>query len=319
MNIKLQKSMASPLILLIIGLIIVIGVVYYITNQQKEGDTSSKETGEIMTEKSLRVPLMSRNNSGESGSAIITEVDGKAKVVLSLTGTPLDVSQPVHIHRNSCDNLGEIEYPLTSAINGSSETMLEVSISEILSGRPLAINVHKSGSEAGIYVSCGDISPTALIDKDTVEMMMETDSVKDAMIKNMDDAMMIDIMEMTYDYSGQLADVTRGNDVRGINTGSSSYGVAMAIFKNTSYMLLATFENLPDPQGTDFYEGWVVRKGSKFSVISTGKITKVDGRYRNMYSSGKDLTDHTFYVLTIEPADNDPAPADHILEGTMIK
>lgn len=37
----------------------------------------------------------------------------------------------------------------------------------------------------------------------------------------------------------------------------------------------------------------------------------------NTYSSGEDLTDHNFYVLTIEPDDGNPAPADHIVEGTL--
>ena len=51
-------------------------------------------------------------------------------------------------------------------------------------------------------------------------------------------------------------------------------------------------------QGTDFYEGWIVRKGDAFDVISTGKVEKIEEIYTNMYSSGQDLTDHDFYVLT---------------------
>ena len=80
-----------------------------------------------------------------------------------------------------------------------------------------------------------------------------------------------------------------------------------------------TFENLPNPVGTDFYEGWIVRKGLRFDVISSGRVEKVGGVYTNTYSSGQDLTDHDFYVLTIEPDDGDPAPAGHILEGTLSK
>lgn len=120
-------------------------------------------------------------------------------------------------------------------------------------------------------------------------------------------------------YVGTLADVTEGNDVRGINTEGDSTGLAQAVYKDGSYELTVAFENLPDPVGDDFYEGWVVRKGVNSNVISSGALKKVDGFYVNNFGSDEDLTDHDFYVLTLEPNDGDPAPADHILEGTLIK
>lgn len=111
-------------------------------------------------------------------------------------------------------------------------------------------------------------------------------------------------------YFGDLIDVTKG----GKGNGS---GIAQASFKNKQYQLVARFKNLPEPNGTDFYEGWIVRKGLNFSVLSTGKAIKENGEYINVFSSDKDLTDHDFYVLTLEPDDGDPAPAAHILEGTL--
>jgi hypothetical protein len=108
-------------------------------------------------------------------------------------------------------------------------------------------------------------------------------------------------------YFGDLTDVSKGN----------ANGVATASFKDDQYQIVARFHNLPEPTGTDFYEGWIVRKGLNFDVISTGKAIKENGEYINVFSSEKDLTDHTFYVLTIEPDDGDPAPAGHILEGTL--
>ena len=122
-----------------------------------------------------------------------------------------------------------------------------------------------------------------------------------------DGSAMDDGQAMTYDYTGSLEDVS----------GGSSSGVAQASFKDGKYMMLATFTDLPDPTGTDFYEGWVVRKGENMDVISSGKAEKVNGVYTNSFMSNLDLTDHTFYVLTLEPDDGDPAPAAHILEGTM--
>ncbi|MCH8986716.1 hypothetical protein IIA94_00915 [Patescibacteria group bacterium] len=105
----------------------------------------------------VEVNLQEQNESGESGTAVITEVGGRIRVVLSLTGAPEDVVQPAHIHMNSCANLGGVEYPLEFPTNGSSETMLEISMAELQAGLPLSVNVHKSPEEAGVYVACGNI------------------------------------------------------------------------------------------------------------------------------------------------------------------
>jgi len=54
-------------------------------------------------------------------------------------------------------------------------------------------------------------------------------------------------------------------------------------------------------------------------VISTGKVDLVESKYTNIYNSNQDLTDHDLYILTIEPDDGDPAPADHIAEGILVR
>jgi len=139
-------------------------------------------------------------------------------------------------------------------------------------------------------------------DKDK-EMMMKEEPKKDEMMKEMDDKMMKDMMKMSFMFSGNLLDVTEGKVVRGLNTGGNASGVAQSDFTDGVYNMYATFENLPAPQGDDFYEGWIVRTGANFSVLSSGKLEMMDGVYTNSYSSGEDLTDHAFYVLTIEPND----------------
>lgn len=146
---------------------------------------------------------------------------------------------------------------------------------------------------------------------------MQGNPEPDAMKKVVDEGMVMDSMKMTYMYSGSLADVTKG-EVRGINTNGQASGTSKANFTDGKYMLLATFENLPDPINGDFYEGWIVQK-TPFKFISTGKVEKVNGVYTNIYSSGEDFTAYFRYVLTIEPNDSDPAPADHIVEGDMAK
>jgi len=153
-----------------------------------------------------------------------------------------------------------------------------------------------------------DKTKEVVMDESESDKMMEKDMMKeDVMMIEVDEPMIKEMQEMTYDYSGKLFDVS----------GGSASGEAMATFASGAYSLNATFADLPDPEGTDFYEGWIVRRGIRFSVLSTGVAEKVDGVYTNLYSSGEDLTDHDFYVLTIEPDDGDPAPAAHVLEGVM--
>jgi hypothetical protein len=169
---------------------------------------------------------------------------------------------------------------------------------------------------AGCAASDGGVEAPPMPDGAEPATMDNTAPTDDAMMKEMDDAMTSDAMGMTYDYEGVLDDVTGGETVQGVNTGGTASGVARAVFAD-DYSLYVTFDGLPDPEGTDFYEGWIVRKGLAFDVISTGKVEMIDGQYVNLYMSGDDLTDHTFYVLTIEPDDGDPAPAGHVVEGTM--
>ena len=120
-----------------------------------------------------------------------------------------------------------------------------------------------------------------------------------------------------YKFKGKLIDVTSGKTVDGVNTANKASGLSQANFEDGRYKLLSIFRDLPDPKGSYFYEGWVVPKGLLSSVKSTGKVEKKDGIYVNEYSSDKDLTDHDFYVLTIEPDDNNSASGKHILEGTL--
>lgn len=128
---------------------------------------------------------------------------------------------------------------------------------------------------------------------------------------------MTEVIKKDFDYKWILKDVTKWKEVRWINTKSIATWAAMSRFKDDKYELLVTFENLPKPIGTDFYEWWIVKKGLNVDVISTWVLKLVDWKYINEFESTKDLTDHDFYVLTIEPDDGNPAPAEHILEGTM--
>ncbi|HEX6976729.1 MAG TPA: hypothetical protein VF185_00010 [Patescibacteria group bacterium] len=108
--------------------------------------------------KTLTVNLDAQNGSNEKGTAVLKEVDGKILVSLNLTGAPAGVSQPAHIHLGSCPNPGAIKFPLKSPVNGTSQTTLDTTFDKLKALGKLAVNVHKSATQAQVYVSCADLN-----------------------------------------------------------------------------------------------------------------------------------------------------------------
>ncbi len=117
-------------------------------------ENGSEENGEISR---LVINLFEQSNSGQSGLAIIESLNGSTLVTINVTPRGEEVAQPAHVHFNNCADIGGVIYPLNNVIDGFSETELEASLEQILSERPLSINVHKSVEEVDIYVACGDI------------------------------------------------------------------------------------------------------------------------------------------------------------------
>lgn len=114
-----------------------------------------------------------------------------------------------------------------------------------------------------------------------------------------------------YEAQAKLTDVT---------TASLASGDAGAkYYDDGAYELVASFINLPDVTNGEFFEGWLVNpETTKF--VSTGVVEYVsEGQVVNNFSATQDYQTqgYTFYVLTLEPDDDDPAPADHVLEGTL--
>lgn len=119
----------------------------------------------------------------------------------------------------------------------------------------------------------------------------------------------------------QLTDVTEGADLSdGINTAGAAVGVAQAgLLEDGTYLMNAEVVGLPElPEGY-FYEGWLINSDvSPFSVISTGELDNEDGiTYTNVFAAEEDFSDHLEYVITLEPRDGDPAPAEHVVSGTF--
>jgi hypothetical protein len=154
-------------------------------------------------------------------------------------------------------------------------------------------------------------------DGETSQINEQTEVVEDARddaatnIEELEDA-----MYLSYPFMANLADVTESSTLQGVAFDGDSSGEAYATFADGSYALYAEFDNLPPLTEDLFYEGWVI--GGAEGVVSTGVLEQVDGRFVNNFSSDQDLTDSTRYILTLEPNDGDPAPADHVVEGDFV-
>ncbi len=165
-------------IAIVLGVVALLGIWWYMASQQAASDKMMMEK-KAMEEKAMKekdamksyaVSMKEQNGSKQIGTATIADADGKAKVTVKVAAGAQGVAQPAHIHVGACPAPGAVAYPLSSVVNGMSETTLAISTTELMSKLPLAINVHKSKDEATTFVSCGDIVADA-VKKDEGAMM----------------------------------------------------------------------------------------------------------------------------------------------------
>ena len=108
----------------------------------------------------VNLDLTEQNDSGQTGTAVLTAMGTQTTVALSLSAGALS-SELVHIHTGQCGaDLGGIANELTSFEGGSgaSMTTIDVTLASLQDGNH-AINAHEAGN-AGNYTACANI-PTA--------------------------------------------------------------------------------------------------------------------------------------------------------------
>ncbi len=94
----------------------------------------------------------------ESGTAVLTAEGASTRVVVSLKGVPKGRVEPIHIHEGVCGHINPApKWPLKSLMDGKSETVVPVSLEDLLKGK-YAINVHESSRDIAVYVACGNIA-----------------------------------------------------------------------------------------------------------------------------------------------------------------
>jgi N-acetylneuraminic acid mutarotase/tRNA A-37 threonylcarbamoyl transferase component Bud32 len=105
---------------------------------------------------SVTFNLTPQNNSGISGTAVLTNIGGgHMRVEMHVTGAGPG-PYPAHIHEGNCTQLNPApKFPLANVVNGSSVTEIEGSL-QLVTSSPHAIHMHKSPDEMPIYVACAD-------------------------------------------------------------------------------------------------------------------------------------------------------------------
>ncbi len=119
-------------------------------------DTADTDTMKANNLKNVTLAKVAGSAVTQTGNASFEEKDGK--VIVRITVSPaLEGSQPAHIHTGACPTPGDVVYPLTDVVDGTSVTTLNATMEELTAKMPLAINVHKSTQEVKVYTACGDI------------------------------------------------------------------------------------------------------------------------------------------------------------------
>lgn len=116
----------------------------------------SKKTVSDQPQSGFSIVLPQLNVSEQNGIVTFEPKEDKTIVKIKTVGYIHGISQPAHIHNGTCENAGDVIFPLNDLGNGESETVLDVSIEEI-SKSSYILNVHKSNEEINIYTACGII------------------------------------------------------------------------------------------------------------------------------------------------------------------
>lgn len=114
-------------------------------------------TTPIILIKPITISLAEQSDSGQTGTVLFQDYGAnKTRITITMTGKISKEEQPAHIHLGSCPNPGDIFAPLNNVVNGKSDTIVGYHITSLFVS-PMAINVHKSMTEANIYMACGNL------------------------------------------------------------------------------------------------------------------------------------------------------------------
>lgn len=127
----------------------------------------------------VTVVMNAQNNSGQSGTATLTDLGGSTRVVILIKRSEFGEAQPTHLHNGRCGEIGPRQdksasgsiglssvtpadpsmmdgVPATDGGFGASSSEVALTLKEITNG-DWVINVHDA-LDFALYVSCGNIN-----------------------------------------------------------------------------------------------------------------------------------------------------------------
>lgn len=127
-------------------------------NLKEQSDKDDNQENNDKEDKEISLNFSVQNNSSIYGTAKLEDEDGNVEVKLELINFSSGIIEPAHIHLGACPNPGAVKYPLNSVLNGESKTVLNgMTIAQLKTQLPLAINVHKSQEEMSVSIACVDL------------------------------------------------------------------------------------------------------------------------------------------------------------------
>lgn len=150
-------------VIAVIVIVAGIGGLWYL-NKDTKSDKTDTITGTPITqiqEKTATFSLTEVAKSGKTGTLLLASENGKTRATLTVSGESATADRPAHIHVGSCPTPGAVKYALANVIGGSSVTLLDVKLDDILTDGPLSVNVHESGAKIQNYIVCGNITAPA--------------------------------------------------------------------------------------------------------------------------------------------------------------
>lgn len=124
-------------------------------NSEDKGPISGK-TGD------WAASLTARNNSSVHGTAGVQSAVVGAAVHISISGATPGAVHPWHVHSGSCANSGGVigsvgDYSvLTVGADGTASATVTIG-APLTEGNAYSVNVHRSVSELGTIIACGDL------------------------------------------------------------------------------------------------------------------------------------------------------------------
>lgn len=143
---------------LLIGAVLLVPLALAACGGGNGGDEAADDGAAVASsDDEATIQLAEQNGSGESGTATLTAMGDRTLVVLDLTH-PTTGSQPAHVHEGQCGPTLDPAplHGLLNVVNGHSETVVNVPLSELTAGG-LAINIHHSNNAFERFVACANL------------------------------------------------------------------------------------------------------------------------------------------------------------------